>query len=184
MLKRLTIKYADPVELQDVFGKHHDVVRAYDLFALEPSTEKALASACNNKSVHVIAFSLGARMPFRLRPQLVQKAREEGLVFEIAYNPALADPSSRRNFFSNASTLARASGGGRGVVISSGSRQAMDMRGPYDIANLASLFGMSDRLALESSTSTCAAAVKRAAKRSGRVDSIELIDEGVDAMRE
>ena len=31
-----------------------------------------------------------------------------------------------------------------GVILSGGSRQAMELRGPYDAANLATLFGMKD----------------------------------------
>jgi len=51
------------------------VVRRYDVLALEPATERAFASACNNKRVDLIALQLGVRMPFRMRPPALKVGR-------------------------------------------------------------------------------------------------------------
>jgi hypothetical protein len=58
-------------------------------------------------------------------------------------------------------------GGGKaaspGIVLSGGSRQAMELRGPYDAANLATLFGMKDEHARAAMSTRCAALLDRAA---------------------
>lgn len=50
-----------------------------------------------------------------------------------------------------------------GVIISGGSRAAMELRGPYDVANLATLFGMKDEHARAALSTRCAALIDRAA---------------------
>ena len=193
-LTRLTVTFGDPGELQEVLNKHGDLVRRYDLLALEPTSERALSSACNNKRADIVALQLGVRMPFRLRPAAVKAATANGVSLEVAYNAALMDTNARRHFFANATAVVRAVGSGRGggvgahtyaglgvghsvghsegggagtasgIVISGGSRQAMELRGPYDAANLATLFGMKDEHARAAMSSRCMALVARAAR--------------------
>lgn len=45
------------------------------------------------------------------------------------------DPSQRRTALANALNLVRLTGG-RNLIFSSAARKAMDLRGPYDVANL------------------------------------------------
>jgi ribonuclease P/MRP protein subunit RPP1 len=169
-LTRLTVRFGEPGELQDILAKHDELVRRYDLLALEPTSERAFVSACNNKRVDIVTLPLGIRMPFRLRAPTLKAAAANGVALEVSYNAALMDTAARRNFFANAAALVRAvgsgagggvgaqtssfagtgvDGGGRhtsapGIILSGGSRQAMELRGPYDAANLATLFGMKD----------------------------------------
>ena len=53
---------------------------------------------------------------------------------------------------------------GPGIIISGGSRQAMELRGPYDAANLCTLFGMKDEHARAAMSSRCAILIDRAAR--------------------
>lgn len=64
-----------------------------------------------------------------------------GISYEINYSPALSDSSTRRQVFSNARELYRATKG-RNMVITSGAERPIELRAPLDVANLAVLFGM------------------------------------------
>ena len=175
LLTRLTIRFGEPGELQTLLKTHDESVRRYDVLALEPTSERALASACASRRCDLIALQLGARMPFRLRAGAVKAASANGIAFEVAYNPALMETTSRRNFFANASAVARACGGGGDagakdgtggvVVITGASRQATELRGPHDVVNLATMFGMKDGDARRALSARCDAVVARARRR-------------------
>jgi ribonuclease P/MRP protein subunit RPP1 len=63
--------------------------------------------------------------------------------FEIAYaQPLLADPAAKRNLISNATGLIRATRGGRGIIISSEASKAVGCRAPWDVVNLAAIWGL------------------------------------------
>ncbi len=44
---------------------------------------------------------------------------------------------------------------GRGVVLSSGARQAMELRGPNDVINMGTLFGLSVEFAKAAVSKNC-----------------------------
>ena len=52
-----------------------------------------------------------------------------------AGRPAVTGPATRRNLSGNARNLVRVTKG-RNLLISSGAAKAMELRGPYDVANL------------------------------------------------
>ena len=83
---------------------------------------------------------------------------------QICYAPVLREAGLRRQLFANALALCRETRG-RGIVLSSGARSYMELRGPLDVANLATLFGLTQEQALAALTSAPAAAVQRAAAR-------------------
>lgn len=53
----------------------------------------------------------------------------------------MSDTSSRRNLISNAANLVRAARG-RGIIVSSEAHSALSLRGPFDIINLATFWGL------------------------------------------
>ena len=59
---------------------------------------------------------------------------------EVCYAAGIGDTASRRNIISNATGLLRGTRG-RGLLISSEARRAADLRGPFDVLNLASFWG-------------------------------------------
>lgn len=78
-------------------------------------------------------------------------------VLQISYAPALREETARRNFFANALALTRATRG-KGIIISSGARSAFELRGPYDIINMATLFGLSEqdaKVMMDAPSQTC-----------------------------
>jgi RNase P/RNase MRP subunit p30 len=55
-----------------------------------------------------------------------------------------------------------------GVVLSSGSRQATELRAPHDVANLACLFGMRDENARAAMSARAFRLVRRARRKRAR----------------
>lgn len=78
-------------------------------------------------------------------------ALQRGIKIEICYAPGVlaADGgASRRNLISNATQLIRATRG-RGIVISSEAKRALACRGPWDVINLAAVWGLGQEKGLE-----------------------------------
>lgn len=126
-------------------NQHEAALRACDVVAVCPLTEQAFTSACKDAPVDLLSLDLhsSSRLPFPLRPPMVRSALDRGLFLELHYSPALRDPSCRRHFLSQALQVVRACRGRQRLVWSSGAREAMDMRAPYDAMNLGSVVGLS-----------------------------------------
>lgn len=78
-------------------------------------------------------------------------ALQRGIKIEICYAPgvlATDGGASRRNLISNATQLIRATRG-RGIVISSEAKRALACRGPWDVINLAAVWGLGQEKGLE-----------------------------------
>jgi hypothetical protein len=117
------------------------VGKSYDLLAVTPTSEKLFQYACEKLDIDIIALDLSHRLPFYIKAPQVGMALARGIAFEIAYSGALADQTARRYFFSNALALIRVTRG-KNIVLTSGARDAFELRGPYDVMNLSSLFGL------------------------------------------
>lgn len=78
-------------------------------------------------------------------------ALQRGIKFEICYAAGVlgADGGlSRRNLISNATQLIRATRG-RGIIISSEAKRALACRGPWDVVNLAAVWGLGQEKGIE-----------------------------------
>lgn len=58
--------------------------------------------ACTSMEVDIITFDLSKRLPFRLKPALLQTAVKRGVHLEICYAAAIRDEGLRRSCFANA----------------------------------------------------------------------------------
>ncbi|KAL3147192.1 hypothetical protein ABBQ32_002693 [Trebouxia sp. C0010 RCD-2024] len=163
-LTRLTLSTEDSSAAAQAFIGTHAAANSYDLLAVQPTSERVLQQACTSLEVDIIAFDLAKRLPFRFKPGPLQLALKRGLFFEICYAPALREETARRNLFANALALARATGG-KGIIISSGARSAFELRGPYDVINMATLFGLSEQDAKAALTTNCEAVLAHAQSR-------------------
>ena len=63
------------------------------------------------------------------------KAIDRGVGFELLYSPAIKDSTMRRYTISNALNLMQVCKG-KNVIISSAAERPLEIRGPYDVANL------------------------------------------------
>lgn len=177
---RLTISYAEPSELQMILGKYSSDIDAYDVLALEPLGTKAFASACANKHADVVSVRARGRLAYKFTASAMKTALDNRIFFELCYSDALRDSTSRRWFFTNASALARATRGGRDcVLLSSGATKPMEVRTMYDVANLATFFGMPEanaRAAMTDNVERMLALAKRRRNVNFSASSVELME--------
>ena len=135
---RLTLTVSDPSQ------NHRLAVLqgSYSLIALRPTTDKALALCCQSLECDLISLDLSVRLPFILKFKTVASALQRGVRFEICYSPGITGGSdARKNLISGGTALIRATRG-RGLVISSEAKSALGLRGPWDVVNLAAVWGL------------------------------------------
>jgi ribonuclease P/MRP protein subunit RPP1 len=162
-LNRLNIPIEDTNVAQEAMNSAA-VLNSYDILAVQPQSERAFAFACNSLDVDIISLDLSKRLSYRFRPDLIKSALQRGVHFEILYAPLLREPGSRRQMFANAQSLARETRG-RGIIISSGARTAIELRGPYDIVNLATFLGLSEAQAYAGVGKNATTVIEHAKKR-------------------
>lgn len=122
----------------------------YDLISLRPTTEKAFQLCCSSLECDLISLDLRQRLPFVLKFKTVASALQRGVRFEICYSPGIAGGNDgRRNLISGAAALIRATRG-RGIILSSEAKDALGVRGPYDVINLAQVWGLGQERGKES----------------------------------
>lgn len=88
-----------------------------------------------------MSLDISQRLPFPLRHNLFTNLVARGVSIEVCYAAGIGDTAARRNIISNATGLIRGTRG-RGLLISSEARRAADLRGPFDVINLATFWGM------------------------------------------
>ncbi|KAJ2472138.1 RNA-binding RNA processing protein rpp1 [Coemansia sp. RSA 2322] len=134
VLRRVTAVVSDAAQGHSLGGA---VAGEYDVVAVRPTSDKLLAAACSGtwEAVDVVSLDMGARWGYFVKHKTAGQALALGLSLEIAYGPALADATTRQQWVSNAAGLVRVTRG-KGVIWTSGARQAFDLRSPYDITAL------------------------------------------------
>ncbi|KAL9129409.1 MAG: hypothetical protein Q9217_002140 [Psora testacea] len=140
ILRRCTLQHADPNQNYRL----STLSPIYDIFALRPTTEKALQQACHSLECDVISLDFSIRHHFHFQIKTVKSALDRGIKFEICYGSGVLNAdggSSRRNLISNATQLIRATRG-KGIIISSEAKTALACRGPADVINLAAMWGL------------------------------------------
>ncbi|PWN88343.1 PHP domain-like protein [Acaromyces ingoldii] len=162
---------------------HTNALLSYDLLSVRPTSEATFSTACLSlselkpQSIDIISIDLAAsaRLPFFLKRSTVGAALSNGAVFEVCYSPAVSASSAdqhaqqdllkaRRNVISATRDILRVTNG-RGVIFSSGAADIMGLRGPYDVINLAAIFGLNAAAAKDAISSTCRALLFRAETR-------------------
>jgi len=156
-LSRLTVLLDDQKDAYHLNG-NSPTVKQFDIVAVAPSTDKLFAQCCEKLEVDIISLDLSKRLPFFFKPKQVNCAIERNVYFEISYSAAIADMASRKILISNALQLVRATKQ-KNIILTSQAERAMLARGPYDVANLGRLFGLSAGAAKQALGSNCRAAV-------------------------
>ncbi|KAK5045822.1 hypothetical protein LTR84_008915 [Exophiala bonariae] len=159
----------------------------YDLLALRPTNEKALQLCCNSLDCDIVSLDFSQRLPFILKFKTVSSALQRGIRLEICYSPGISpSPASgghssndaRRNLIANAGSLIRATRG-RGIILSSEARNALGVRGPYDVMNLAQVWGLGQERGKEALCEEAGKVVRLAGlKRTSFRGVVDIIDGG------
>ena len=179
----MNLTLADPAQNQRLAA----LSQAYDIVALRPTNEKSLLNACTNLECDVISVDLSVRLPYHFKFKMLSAAISRGVRIEICYGPGITGSGldARRNLIGNATSLIRATRG-RGIIVSSEARRALGLRAPWDVINLACVWGLSqergkEAVCEESRKVTALAKLKRTSWR-GIVDIVnggeKVIPEG------
>mmetsp|Transcript_40678 Transcript_40678/g.68105 ORF Transcript_40678/g.68105 Transcript_40678/m.68105 type:complete len:285 (+) Transcript_40678:246-1100(+) len=162
-MTRITIVLEDSTQAAQL-NAAQAILATYDIVAVKPTSERTLQQACSMLDADIITMDFTRRLPFRLRPQLVKQALQRGLLFEVEYSGLLRSGTARRQLIGQAAALMKACGVG-GVVLTSGALRAMELRGPYDVVNLASLFELNTNAAKAALASQCERVLAHGAAR-------------------
>lgn len=166
-LSRITIVLTDSTRT-DILRRSD--VKSYDILAVQPTSEKTFHMACHDLNIDLITFDLSDTLEFHLKYSNVQNAWKAGKFFEICYAPAIRDATRRKHIFKAAAGLTDRKGG-RNLIISSGALRPTELRGPYDVANLATLFGVDENSTKHCVSSYCRALLLKAATRKQTIKS-------------
>jgi ribonuclease P/MRP protein subunit RPP1 len=90
-------------------------------------------------SVDIITFDFSQRIDYKFKRTSVQPAITRGIFFEINYSQGIRDATGRRYLISNAMELIKKTKG-KNIIMSSDALKALDVRSPYDMANLYKLY--------------------------------------------
>ena len=154
LFSRLTLMVADPAQIQGLAK----IQNHFDILAVQPTTEKALQLAVSNLDIDIVSLNLSQRLPFYLKHKTVCSGVDRGVHFEISYATLIGGPAgytnngsemvlsttalaARKNFFSNALQLIRASRS-RGLVVSSGATHPLQLRNSSDILTVLKTIGL------------------------------------------
>ncbi|EEQ34924.1 ribonuclease P protein subunit p30 [Microsporum canis CBS 113480] len=182
LLTRLNITLSDSTQNQRLAA----LAQSYSLIAIRPVNEKTLSQACNSLDCDIISLDLSTRLSYHFKFKTLSAAISRGVRLEICYGPGVTGSGleSRRNLIGNAAALIRAARG-RGIIISSEAKQALGIRAPWDIVNLACVWGMKSERAKEAVSEEARKVVDMArVKRTSFRGTVDVIyggeeDEGV-----
>ena len=148
------------------------ILSSWDIIAVEAADVAGLEAAAGLVDIVSIDMS-AAKLPFPISLSLAATVLEKGTVFELRYAPAIRDIGARRFLIAGARALLMATRG-RGVILASGGKNALEIRRPRDAAAIVSLFGLSLEAALIALSVTPAGVIAHAKKRkNGAIEVIE-----------
>uniref|UniRef100_H2ZNP8 Uncharacterized protein n=1 Tax=Ciona savignyi TaxID=51511 RepID=H2ZNP8_CIOSA len=153
---RITIELSDLDDLHKV----RDALSngAFDVIAVIPRTERLFHTACTELHIDIICIDGSEKLAYIPRHAAVQAAISRGLYFEVCYSPMIRDSTTRRLTITNTQRLVESSKG-KNLILSSGALHPMELRGPNDVANLNTLFGITENLHPHSVGSNCRSAI-------------------------
>ncbi|KAM9462700.1 ribonuclease P protein subunit p30 [Clarias gariepinus] len=153
VLNRLTVVATDASHYRP-----SNEYKNFDILAVYPKTEKLFHAACMTYDVDIISIAATEKQPFLFKRSPINGAIERGVVFEISYTAAVRDSTMKKYTIANAINLVNVCKG-KNVIMTSGAETALELRGPYDIANLGLVFGLSEGDAKAAISTNCRSVV-------------------------
>ncbi|KAA3489597.1 RNase_P_p30 domain-containing protein [Gossypium australe] len=191
---RLTV-CIDTASQSQALNSGNPILKTYDIVAVRPLNQNAFDHACEKAEVDIISIDFSDKLPFRLKLPMVKAAIKRGIYFEITYSDLIVDVHQRRQIISNAKVrnpelvalfLNGYSNGccqceliicsilfqllldwtrGKNIILSSAAPSVCEVRGPNDVANLASLLGLSMERAKAAISKNCRSLLTNALRR-------------------
>ncbi|PIA38814.1 hypothetical protein AQUCO_02700189v1 [Aquilegia coerulea] len=150
---RLTVAVDSLIQVA-ALNSGNPVLKTYDLVAVKPSNQTTFEQACKVAEVDLIVIDFSEKVPFRMDFQNVKAAIKRGIYFEITYSHLISDIQTRRQMITNSKLLVEWTRG-KNLIFSSAAASASELRGPYDVANLSSLLGLSMKHAKAAISKNC-----------------------------
>ncbi|XP_022755700.1 uncharacterized protein LOC111303589 [Durio zibethinus] len=160
---RLTV-CIDTASQSQALNSGNPVLKTYDVVAVRPLNQNAFDQACEKAEVDIIAIDFSDKLPFRLKLHMVKTAIKRGVYFEITYSDLIVDVHLRRQMISNAKLLVDWTRG-KNLIFSSAAPSVCEVRGPNDVANLATLLGLSIERAKAAISKNCRSLLASALRR-------------------
>uniref|UniRef100_A0A1B6HEC6 Uncharacterized protein n=1 Tax=Homalodisca liturata TaxID=320908 RepID=A0A1B6HEC6_9HEMI len=161
ILQRITLHFSDANQLQKLTKSEN--TKKYDIVSVVPKSFTAFQLACACKDIDLISFD-ASEHPIFMNRKTYNLAVANSIYFEVPYAPAIADSGKRRTTIQVAHAY-HTYGKSKNIILSSGITDFLKLRSPYDVANLALLFGLSEEQAKNSMLDTCRALILRAEGR-------------------
>jgi len=165
---RITVLLDDQSQVHQLSS---EAVQAFDILAVQPSTEKLYQQACKSLEIDIISFDMSRRLPFYLKFPTVHAAVERGVHFEIIYSTAFRGTTERTQLLAIAMDMVVFTKG-KNIIVSSGAEHELHFRGPYDIVNLGLLFNFKEEQSKAAITKNCRAVLFHAQARKGTERSV------------
>ncbi|XP_054800047.1 protein GAMETOPHYTE DEFECTIVE 1 [Prosopis cineraria] len=150
---RLTVCVENSLQAQ-ALNSGNPILKTYDLVAIRPLNQTVFDQACERMEVDIISIDFSGKLPFRLKQPMVKAAVERGVCFEVIYSGLIMDTQIRRQLICNAKLLVDWTRG-KNIILSSAAPSVNELRGPYDVANLSSLLGLSKEKAKAAISKNC-----------------------------
>ncbi|KAK2996334.1 hypothetical protein RJ639_025657, partial [Escallonia herrerae] len=160
---RLTVCVDGPAQAS-ALNSGNPILKSYDIVAVRPLNQSAFEQACQASEVDLIAIDFSEKLPFRLKQPMVKAAIGRGVYFEISYFSLIMDAQVRRQMITNAKLLVDWTCG-KNLILSSAAPSVTEVRGPYDVANLASLLGLSMERAKAAISKNCRSLIADALRK-------------------
>ncbi|XP_057507483.1 protein GAMETOPHYTE DEFECTIVE 1-like [Actinidia eriantha] len=160
---RLTVA-VDSSSQASALNSGNPILKTYDVVAVQPLNQNAFERACQDSEVDLIAIDFSDKLPFRLKQPMVKAAIERGVYFEITYSGLIMNAQVRRQMISNAKLLVDWTRG-KNLVFSSAAPSVTELRGPNDVANLASLLGFPMERAKAALSKNCRSLIANALRK-------------------
>lgn len=140
LLNRLTIIYTESTIT--LITNRSAKLRGYHLVAVIPRTEDAFQHACQSMHCDIVSYN-SSTVRCKMSRKFYFVAVNRNIMFEIKYAPAIVSSTDRKDTINRAHKY-HSYGKSKNIIISSEARNRFQVRGPYDIANLGLIFGLSE----------------------------------------
>uniref|UniRef100_A0A6B2LCT3 Uncharacterized protein n=1 Tax=Arcella intermedia TaxID=1963864 RepID=A0A6B2LCT3_9EUKA len=138
--RRLTLHVEEEGQL-NALHQSSPIFSQYDIIAVSASNETLLKKCIDNGDVDIISFDFSQKISYPLRNKVISNAINKGIHFEILYSKVFGKKDAQALWLRNALHLVRISRG-KNIILSSGAKDPLDLRGPYDVSNLSCMFGL------------------------------------------
>ncbi|KAI3407047.2 RPP1 [Candida oxycetoniae] len=148
LFTRITLVISDTSKLQGL----SKLQNSFDVVAIQPLNEKALQMTILNIECDLISLDLATKLPFFLKFKTIGSGIQKGIKFEINYSQIVSGTGGfvndsitvnlvKKNWFNNTLQLIRSSRS-RGLVVSSGAQNPLQLRNSNDILILLKTLGL------------------------------------------